>query len=251
MKKFLLISNIVTLSLLIFIGLHYHIPTKIYEKLTTEKAIPQDTVSKAVAELNCSYSLTSYDFHYQQECDTPNIIMFGNSIVRHGKWTELLNRNDVINRGIAGDNLPCMCERLTYLKGKNADIWFIEGGINDLPMNTPQSILERYIEIVEFVKSENAIPVINLVFYLSPKVGEKFSWRSDYKSINNLVAELNVMLVDYATKNNIEYIDLNSIIADNDNVLKDEFTTDGIHLNENGYKEWTKLISKVLIKNKI
>ena len=220
-----------------------------FEVVSTE--VRDSIIKKEMNSVDCSYLLKYFDFHYKAECDSPQIIMIGNSLIRQGKWTELLNREDVINRGISGDNLPCMCERLKYLEGKKAKIWFIEGGINDLPWRRPDSLFENYKSIIEFAKKENAIPVINLVLYLSPKAGSKFPWRADYHYINNLAKELNTMLIDYAVSNNIDHIDLNRIIADKQHVLKDEYTTDGVHLTQSGYKEWVKLINKILAKYKI
>jgi lysophospholipase L1-like esterase len=246
MKKVLWISNIITLGLLIFIGIHYRIPHKIYLKVF-KKNNPK-VIHSATNQLNCSYDLKYFDFHFKKESDSAKIVMLGNSIIRHGKWTDFLNRKDVINRGISGDNLPCICQRLQYLKNLKAKIWFIEGGINDLPGKSPDSLFENYKTIIEFVKSEKAIPVINLVFYLSPKAGVKFPTRADYKQINKSIFELNTMLIDYSKRNNIDYIDLNKIIADKNNVLKDEYTTDGVHLTIDAYNEWTHLISETLMK---
>jgi len=162
----------------------------------------------------------------------------------------LLGRKDVINRGIAGDNLPCICERLDYLKGKNAKIWFIEGGINDIPEKSPYELFNYYKEIIHFVIEEKAIPVINLVVYLSPKAGESFPWRSDYVTLNNSIIDLNNLLISYAIQNHIDYIDLNKSISDN-NVLKEEYTTDGVHLSLEAYNLWCIEIIRLLNRYKI
>jgi lysophospholipase L1-like esterase len=249
MKKTLWTTNSITLILLIFLILHYDIPQKVYRQLFQKKEI-QTEQSDHQTIINCTYPLEYYDFHYKRESDSPKIIMIGNSIIRHGKWTELLERKDVINRGINGDNLPCICKRLEYLKGKNAKIWFIEGGINDLPGKEPNELFNYYKEIVEFVISENAIPVINLVFYLSPKAGEKFPSRADYKGINKSILELNDLLIEYSKQNKIDYIDLNRLISE-DNVLKPEFTSDGVHLTIEAYKLWSIEINRLLSKYKI
>lgn len=245
MKKILLISNVVTLGLLIFLGLHYRVPQKIFTKFFKVSDVQIDS-----AQLKCSYPLSYFDFHYKKECDSSKVIMLGNSIIRHGKWVDLLGRKDVINRGISGDNLPCICERLKYLKGINARIWFLEGGINDLPESTPESVFENYKTIIEFVKSENAIPVINLLLYISPKAGSVYPSRADFNKINDIIAKLNKLLVTYAESNNIDYIDLNKVVS-SENVLKDEFTTDGVHITDNAYNEWAILINRVLKKYNI
>jgi hypothetical protein len=58
------------------------------------------------------------------------------------------------------------------------------------------------------------------------------------------------MLIQYASENKIDYIDLNSAVSKND-VLQDEYTTDGVHLKPKAYQNWTELINAILIKNKI
>jgi len=242
MKKVLLTTNIITIALLLIVAIYAGIPQKIFKKLSGR------STDKSNAPLSCTYTLKHFDYHYKIESDTPDIVMLGNSIVRQGNWTRLLKREDIINRGIAGDQLPCICERLKYLKGIGAKIWFLEGGINDLPEKDPVFLFEQYKKIVSFTKAENAIPVINLVFYLSPRAGEEYPGRADYQNINARIAELNAMLVDFAKKNNIAVIDMTKTFSGENNVLKDEFTTDGVHLSEKGYKAWSEEISAVLQK---
>lgn len=100
--------------------------------------------------------------------------MLGNSLIRHGNWDSLLRREDVINRGISGDRLECICERLKYLKNNKAKICFIEGGINDIPWQNSDSLLHYFETIANFWISEGNIPVFNLVLYISPKAGNFF-----------------------------------------------------------------------------
>jgi hypothetical protein len=117
----------------------------------------------------CLYQLNQFDFHYSNETDSPNIIMLGNSLIREGHWDSLLNRKDVINRGVGGDKLYCICDRLQYLKNSSAKICFIEGGINDLlSLEKPELLFNYYKQIALFWKNENKIPVINLSV-LSPQ----------------------------------------------------------------------------------
>jgi len=240
MKNALKYINIITLILLILIAIEYNIPQKVYKKVFSEKQ----------TSLDCNYSLDEFDFHFRAESDSPKIIMLGNSLIRGGDWDSLLNRKDILNRGISGDRMGCICERLTYLSNKKAKIWFIEGGINDLPAIKIDSIFNQYKTIVDFVKNENAIPVISLIVYISPKAGEFYPARTFYKQINQSIKRLNQMLVQYASENKIDYIDLNSAVSKND-VLQDEYTTDGVHLKPEGYQKWKALINALLIKNGI
>lgn len=242
MKKLLLTTNLLSIVLLLIVVIYAGIPKKVFNKLSGRSTVQSNE------PVSCTYALEHFDYHYKTETDTPGIIMLGNSIVRQGNWTRLLKREDIINRGIAGDQLPCICERLKYMKGIGAKIWFLEGGINDLPEKDPVYLFEQYKKMILFTKSENAIPVINLVFYLSPKAGEKYPGRADYQGINAQIAELNAMLVDFAKKNDITVIDMTKTFSGENNVLKDEFTTDGVHLSDVAYKAWAEQIEIVLHK---
>ena len=208
-------------------------------------------IEKYTTESKCVYGLKFYDFHYKKETDTPNILMLGDSHIRNGDWTHLLNREDVINRGISGDNTECICVRLEYLKGIHAKIWFINGGINDLPWKSPAFVFKNYQTIIEFAKNEGAIPVINLLLYTSPLAAVNYPTRANYMKINSMVKETNTMLIAYAKANNVDYIDLNKVTADHNDVFKAEYTTDGVHLTNDVYKEWAVLIQEVLTKYKI
>lgn len=245
MKKILLATNLLTIALLLMVSIYAGLPQNILKKLRGRSTVSID------APVSCTYALKNFDYHYKTETDTPDIVMLGNSIVQQGDWTRLLKREDVINRGIAGDQLPCICERLKYLKNIGAKIWFLEGGINDLPEKDPVYLFEQYKKIALFTKAENAIPVINLVFYLSPRAGEKYPGRADYQNINARITELNAMLVNFAKENNITVIDMNKTFSGENHVLKEEFTTDGVHLSETGYKAWSEQISAVLQKFRI
>lgn len=178
--------------------------------------------------------------------------MLGNSLIRHGNWDSLLQRNDVINRGISGDRLVCICERLKYLKNSKAKICFIEGGINDIPGKSLDSLFSYFKTITDFWISENKIHVINLLLYISPKAGKTFPSRKNYKAINDSVEILNYSLLHFAMDRKIDVIDLNEKISDiKQKILLDKFTTDGVHLQPQGYDMWEKEIKKILKKYKI
>jgi lysophospholipase L1-like esterase len=58
------------------------------------------------------------------------------------------------------------------------------------------------------------------------------------------------MLIQYAKENHIEYLDINSLVANN-GFLKEELSYDGLHLNAKGYILWKPLIEEVLVRNNI
>ncbi len=240
MRRKLIISNLILLLAILFMIFRYKVPPGIYQMLFGK---PVD-----YSLTSCSYELGRFDFHYKPEPANPKIVMFGNSIIRRADWQKLLDRADVSNLGISGDRTICMCDRLQYLRGKNAKFWFIEGGINDLPYATTDSIFRNYQRIVAFVKDEGAIPVINLVFYTAPVLPRKRLARVHDPGLRDSITVLNSKLKAFARSNKLDVIDLNPVIADRNKVMKKEFSDDGLHLNEAGYREWVKLINAVLDK---
>jgi lysophospholipase L1-like esterase len=231
MKKTLLFTNVFTIALLAF---------TIFKAFTYRAALKTTSVI-------CSYGLSDFDFHYRKEVDSPNILMIGNSLIRRAKWDSLLHRKDVINRGISGDGLACICNRLKYLQNTGAKICFIEGGINDLMISDDtETLFNYYKQIVSFWRAEGKIPVINLIIYINSKASTR------YTSVNKSIYNLNNRLRNFAIKEKIDYIDLNKKISnENEKILKDEYTKDGVHLTDVAYSIWSEEIQYILKKNRI
>lgn len=169
-------------------------------------------------------------------------------MIRSTDWVKLLERDDVINRGIAGDKIKCICERTKYMKGKGAKIWIIEGGINDLPAMKTSEILKQFDMIVDFVKSENAIPVIVSPTYVSSKAQTQF--KKDVTKTNLAVTDINQKLVHYCDSTKTDLINLNLKLSEN-GALAERYTTDGVHFTDEAKEIWAKEILSLLKKYKI
>ena len=55
---------------------------------------------------------------------------------------------------------------------------------------------------------------------------------------------LNQKLKTLCKEMNLTFVDLYPYFSDEDNLLKRQLTTDGIHLTEEGYTLWSKQINK-------
>lgn len=195
--------------------------------------------------LNCLYSLKQLDFGTCIETSTPAIVLFGNSLVRLVNWSKILERDDVINRGISGDSLFDMYERLKYLKAVSVKIAFIEGGINDLPTTELELVFFQYKRIISFWQEKGTIPVVHAVLLIAPNAGKYYAWRVDWLLINQQVKTINKKLREFCLIQKIDFIDLNITLSNSDHILA-EFTTDGVHLTPSAYKIWSKAITQVL-----
>lgn len=171
-----------------------------------------------------------------------NIVMLGNSITHGVNWFELLGRNDMVERGIPSDIIEGLLGRMDYVYNLHPKICFVMGGINDIYSGIPINfIFKYYTKVIEGLKENGIIPVIQSTLYVSPK------WH--YASNKNPeVEKLNKMLMEYASQNKIDFIDLNALLSAN-KFLIDRFTYDGLHLRGEAYKIWGVEVEKILNKN--
>jgi lysophospholipase L1-like esterase len=185
-----------------------------------------------------------------------NIVMLGNSLTHGVNWNELLNRDDVVERGIPGDVVEGYLKRLSSVTNLNPKVCFIMGGINDIYNWTPvEKIYQKYMQLIVELKKKNIIPVIELVIYAGTDYGKEWLKQNDPAAIpvevnrgrNAEVEKLNDMLKNFAERNNIMVIDLNERMSTG-KFLKKELTYDGLHLNPKGYQIWGEEVEKILMK---
>jgi lysophospholipase L1-like esterase len=170
-----------------------------------------------------------------------DIVFFGNSITERGPWDELIGvKYKVGNRGIGGDNTFGMKARIKDVVSRKPKKLFLMMGINDVGRGIdPKLTLYNYEEIISIIKRESPSTKIYIQSVL-PMNDQKLAY--DYlKNKEGVVRFLGESVKDLAKKYNITYVDVKSVLAD-DYVLKDKYTSDGIHINTEAYTEWVKYL---------
>ncbi|MCX6149062.1 MAG: GDSL-type esterase/lipase family protein [Ignavibacteriales bacterium] len=219
--------------ILIFIIIFCSLQSKLISKNNSD--ISEDTL---LYKINKLYDL-QLGMWETYKTKHASIVMFGNSITHGCSWNELLGRSDVVDRGIPSDNLVGYLARIDYIFRLHPRVCFIMGGINDIYGGfSLDDIYKNYIKLIDTLRSKKIVPVIQSTLYVSTK------WH-DASTKNLDVEKLNKLLQEYAIKNKILYLDLNSKLIDG-KFLKDEFTYDGVHLTWRGYKIWGQELEKVL-----
>jgi len=199
--------------------------------------IPADT---ALYKKNPNYELQTelYKIYATKQA---NVIMLGNSITHGVSWAELLGRTDVVERGIPSDNLEGYFSRINNVISLKPKVCFIMGGINDIYNWIPvEDVFRNYVKVITELRSKKIQVVIQSTLYVSSK----------YPSAENRnieVEKLNKLLSDYAAKNNIIFIDLNTRLSFH-KMLMDYMSYDGVHLKAPAYKIWGKEVEKALQK---
>ncbi len=172
------------------------------------------------------------------------VVMLGDSI------TEGFSENDIegfsiINQGINSDSidhptLPIgIIRRLDLIKLAHPEHVFFLIGINDICDNeTPDELEPQFIETYDALIKE--LP--NTKIHITPifPVAKKYAFR------NPTVNEVNERIIKLATERGFDIMDLRDKLTDKDGNLKEEFTSDGVHVNNNAYKIWTAAVAEKL-----
>lgn len=183
--------------------------------------------------------------YFKQMPDRKNEIIFlGNSITEVGEWQELVNKPNVLNRGISGDNSYGVYARLDEVLSSRPAKVFLMIGVNDIKRGTPpEYILYNYRRIVARVKKESP----NTRLYLQSVLPVTESVLADIyiRITNEKIRHLNDSLKTIAAGAGLTYVDLHhDVYADAQGQLKKELTTDGLHLQPTAYILWVDYLRK-------
>ena len=178
------------------------------------------------------------------------VVFMGNSITEFWKFwdSEFFTKNkSFIDRGISGQTTPQMLVRFRNdVINLNPSIVVILAGTNDIAGNTGPATLEKIfgniVSMAELAKANNIKTILCSVLPVF-----EYSWSPGLEPAGKIM-KLNAMLLSYAKKNNLEYVDFHTPMADERNGLKAEYSSDGVHPNLKGYKIMDALVEKAILK---
>jgi lysophospholipase L1-like esterase len=177
------------------------------------------------------------------------VVFMGNSITEG--WSrfcpDFFAGRPFLNRGISGQTTPQMLVRFRpdAIDLKPAVV-VILAGTNDIAGNTGPSTLEmieeNIISMAELAKANSIKVVLSSVL-----PAFDYPWKPGINPAEKIVA-LNAMIKKYADNNGIIYLDYFSSMADERNGLKSEYSDDGVHPNEAGYRVMAPLAEEAIAK---
>lgn len=179
------------------------------------------------------------------------IVFLGNSIT-YGlrNWNGKFDSKNIINRGISGDYSDAILKRLDEIIFYKPLAVFFMIGVNDFfddntsrPNRTPKYVAKNILDAAKRINKGSprtkifiqTILPINNQQYLDQKPNIEFLWPSFYPSVNQQINETNKIL---ANNGEFKIIDVHSLFLDNNSELKRSLSSDGVHLNKNGYNIW-------------
>lgn len=175
-----------------------------------------------------------------------NILFIGDSIT-HGYDLEKYFPNvHVVNSGNNGYTTDDIYNRLDDLAYEyNPSKIFLLIGINNIIKGQESDeIYNNILEIVSNIQQERPYAEIYLesIYPINDSDDNKIYGEYKNTDFNEKIVKINKKLKKYCSQENINYIDVYSKLIDEENKLKLDYTSDGIHLTEEGYQEVTKVL---------
>lgn len=183
------------------------------------------------------------------------IVFMGNSITE--SWISMVPEffagKPYVNRGISGQTTPQMLVRFRQdVIDLDPEVVVILAGTNDIAGNTgPMTLEETYGNIRSMAELAMANGIRVVLASVLPVYD--YPWRPGLEPAMKIV-RLNGMIRQYAQEQGMVYLDYFTPMKDARNGLEKEYTYDGVHPNDAGYRVMGPLaeaaISEALGKKK-
>jgi lysophospholipase L1-like esterase len=145
-----------------------------------------------------------------------------------------------LNQGISGDTSGGVLKRLSYFSETRPDVIYVMAGINDLRKGANDvAILRNHRRILRSLRSSHPQTQI-IVQSILPTRLPKIS--------NNRIRHLNAQIASIAKAEGANYLNIHPWFADFQGNLREDLTTDGLHLSINGYDVWRSAIQQIEFK---
>ena len=160
-----------------------------------------------------------------------------------------------LNQGISGETSVGLLKRLQLFDRTQPDAVFVMIGINDLLKGaSDEGILDNQRQIIRDLRWAHPKAQV-VVQSILPHSGEQSTWENRDRLLaisNSRIREINRRLKEIASVENALYLDLYPMFTDADGNLQTELSTDGLHLNDQGYLVWRsalQLFGQIQLKN--
>ncbi|HWR29785.1 MAG TPA: GDSL-type esterase/lipase family protein [Negativicutes bacterium] len=199
------------------------------------------------AYLTLNYRMRRIYFSLTAGSTKNPVVFFGDSITFGADWERLFPESPVVNRGISGDTTSGLLNRQNEIIALRPKQIFLMIGTNDLCFGRPvDQVIENYSKILARFQAElPGTPVY--VQSILPFNDQMFPSNGLRKNQN--IRALNKAIKPLAQKYGYEYLDLSGAFTGKDGRLLPQYTYDGLHLNDDAYQVWRRLIDSYVVKD--
>ena len=173
--------------------------------------------------------------------DSTSIVFLGNSLTHGCEWHELFDNHRIKNRGINGDIVQGLQDRLEcVVKGKPEKI-FLLCGVNDVSHHlTADSVATALQGLIHRIRTES--PDTRLYVQSLLPINNSFGRYKNVMGKEQVIRDINTRLADIVPAEGAVWIDIHSLFADKEGNLRRELTNDGLHLMAPGYLIWKEAL---------
>jgi lysophospholipase L1-like esterase len=157
-------------------------------------------------------------------------ILVGDSLTLWFPSQSLPSHKFWLNQGISGENSAQIWSRVAAISQTRPDTIYVLAGINDLRQGaTDQMILNNMRGIVRRLRQNHPQSEI-VVQSILPTRNQGIS--------NARIRNLNSQIMLISRQEGGNYLNLYDLFVDDQDLLKTDLTTDGLHLSPQGYQVW-------------
>lgn len=164
-------------------------------------------------------------------------IMVGDSLSMWFPKEKLPSGKLWLNQGISGDTSTGVLRRLSAFSKTRPDVIYVMAGINDLRQGTSDgAILRNHRRIVRRLREDHPLTQIIVQSILPTRLPTVS---------NNRIRKINLSLAVIAKEEGANYLNIHNWFTDFQGNLRQDLTTDGLHLSLNGYEVWQAAIGQI------
>jgi len=174
----------------------------------------------------------------------------GNYPVDLEPWTSLLGTPNVFNYSTSGARIRNLWDygnptNLQETLDKDPNFVLISVGANNRP-DSDITIENEYIYLGQALEASNIPFTFSIVFPCTE------AYRDQYNNgFNTRVPEIITILKNVCDTYGWEYVDIRKqliykSLSDGLGYLREDYSSDGLHLNNKGYREWSKAIARYI-----
>ena len=168
-----------------------------------------------------------------------NVVMIGDSLTAQARVEEMFPSASIVNRGVGGDTVQGVLDRLPGILEAQPQRAFVMVGINDIFFKNPENkIVARYDRVLAALDKAGVETTVQAVI----ECGDAPVCTPDRREA---VRSLNGELRALAARHELPFVDLNAELSGEDG-LKPQYTWDGIHLNAEGNRVWRDTIAPMM-----
>lgn len=146
-----------------------------------------------------------------------------------------------LNQGISGDTSAGVLKRISAFSKTRPDVIYVMAGINDLRRGaSDETILRNHRRIIRRLREDHPMTQIIVQSILPTRLPTISNTR-----IRNINQKISLI----AKQEGANYLNIHHWFTDFQGNLRQELTTDGLHLSLNGYEVWQAAIQQVETKN--